>query len=181
MKRHHLLPLLVLPLAGCVTVSESNPTPPVIQHPRQPVPPAGAMSVSPLTRIGVDTSGDPTIFLHLEFRDAMQRVVKAYGKVRVELYQSADGTPVEATTPQTLVRTWDDDFTDPVRNALAFDEMITRTYKINLGGPPEALVKWARKDGSGAGANAPTLIVQFLPAAATSTDQALRATYTLTR
>ena len=195
MRPHLLLPLLLLP--GCVTVSESNPTPPMVQRPRQPIAPAGSLAVSPLTRVGIDPSGDPTIFLHLEFRDSSQKIVKAFGRLHVELYMHNPGglaragaTPGATTgappASQSLVQSWDDDLADPVRNALAFDEMITRTYKINLGGLPDPLIRWARREpppaaAATADAEAPTLIVQFLPAAATTPDQTLRATHTLTR
>ncbi len=160
-------------LAGCVTVSESNPTPALIKPTRIETGTPAKIIVSPLTRVGIDPSGDPALFLHLDFRTADDRSIKAFGKLRAELFQSA----ASDATPAQPARSWDADLADPVRNALSYDEMITRTYTINLGGLPDWLVQWSRHESATA---APTIIVQFIPTNSSDTTP-LRTTYTLTR
>jgi hypothetical protein len=174
----YVLFLPILCLSACVTVSESNPTPQLIKPDRGMSGAPGKMVISPLTRVGIDTSGEAAIFLHVDFRDAGEKSMKAYGKLHVELYQGAPPALGAGAPSQPVTRSWDADLTDPVRNALTFDEMITRTYNINLGGVPEWLVRWSRHE---ADAPPPTIVAQFLPSSATTTDQSLRATYTLTR
>lgn len=165
-------------LAGCVTVSESNPTPPLIKGTRAATGTPVKVVVSPLTRVGTDPSGDAALFLHVDFRDSEDRSMKAFGKLRAELFQAAPpATSAADPSAAQPARSWDADLADPVRNALSYDEMITRTYTINLGGIPEWLVRWSRHE---ADAPAPTIVVQFIPT--NSTDpQPLRTTYTLTR
>ena len=162
-------------LAGCVTVSESNPTPPLIKSTRAETGRPAKIIVSPLTRVGTDPSGDAAVFLHLDFRTDDDRSIKAFGRLRAELFQGA--APAADATGTQPARSWDADLADPVRNALSYDEMITRTYTINLGGVPEWLVHWARHE---ADAPAPSIVVQFIPAASTD-SKPLRTTYTLTR
>lgn len=172
-----LCPLLVT-MTSCITVSESNPTPPLVKPRAKEGAPAKVV-VSPLTRVGIDASGDAAIFLHIDFRDNEDRSMKAFGKLRAELFQGAAPAPTPAADPSAAqpARSWDADLADPVRNALSYDEMITRTYTINLGGVPEWLFRWSRHE---ADAPAPTIVVQFIPT--NSTDpQPLRTTYTLTR
>ena len=172
------LPLVTLALSACVTVSESNPTPPLIKSQRPQDGAPAKIVVSPLTRVGIDSGGDAAVFLHLDFRDPAEKSIKAFGKLRVELFQSVapPAASADANAPQPA-RSWDADLADPVRNALSYDEMITRTYTINLGGVPEWLVHWARHE---ADAPAPSLGVQCIPVN-TSDSQPLRTTYTLTR
>ena len=160
-------------LTSCVTVSESNPTPPLIKPSRVETGTPTKIIVSPLTRVGIDPSGDPALFLHLDFRTANDRSIKAFGKLRAELFQPAasDGTPAQPA------RSWDADLADSFRNALSYDEMITRTYAITLGGLPDWLVQWSRHE---AATPAPTIVVQFIPTNS-SDSPPLRTTYTLTR
>lgn len=165
-------------LAGCVTVSESNPTPPLIKTSRPETGTPTKVVVSPLTRVGIDPSGDAALFLHIDFRDSEDRSIKAFGLLRAELFQAAaPATPAADPSAAQPARSWDADLADPVRNSLSYDEMITRTYTINLGGIPEWLVRWSRHEADG---SAPTIVVQFIPKNSSDTKP-LRTTYTLTR
>ena len=181
-----ILALIGALLAGCITeggprTEPAKPRP----APREATTPAKVI-VSPLTRIGFDGSGAPCIFLHLDFRDASEKSIKAYGRLHVELFQPTPttATPADPKSPpatQKLDMSWNDDLRDPVRNALTFDEMITRTYTINLTQIPEWLIHWARRDGDQAGAASPTIVVQYLNNDTTDASKAIRMAHTLTR
>ncbi|HMN40457.1 MAG TPA: hypothetical protein PKE29_06390 [Phycisphaerales bacterium] len=162
-------------VGGCVVDGPSSPDPvKATPAPREVTHPVKLM-VSPLTRVGLEGIGGPSLMLHLDFRDADDRSVKAFGQLRVELFQpnaAGDGK-------QALARSWDADLSDPLRNALTFDAMITRTYTITLTGVPEWLVQWSRKQGESA--DAPNIIVQFMPAGTSDASKMLRVAYTLTR
>lgn len=182
------LALLLASLAGIPGCITDGPI--IVDPPKKrpaPVQAAGApakMIVSPLTRIGADTISNPSLLLHLDFRDSDEQPIKAFGRLRVELYQTTGGAgsgSAGAPTKQVLAQSWDADLRDPVRNALSFDEMITRTYTVTLGGTPEWLQRWGRKEGDQASTPAPTIIVTYLDGNETSTEKALRVAYTLTR
>ena len=113
-------------LGGCITDGPSAPDPvkpkPVPREVTHPV----ALTVSPLTRVGQEGMGGPSLFLHLEFRDESGKSVKAFGRVHVELFEA--GAPGADSKTQAVKQVWDVDLSDPLKNALTFDEMITRTY-----------------------------------------------------
>jgi len=115
------------------------------------------LAIHPLTRIGVDGSGDPVIVCHFELRDAFAQPVRALGVARVELFRPgsefADGSQI-----QDLV--WRTDLSTPEDNALHYDGLITRTYTLSLGELPEWLLTWRSSDSAG-GAVSPTLRVTF--------------------
>ena len=169
------LAALVLVPGGCITEGAPAAKPQKRPDAVTASAPPAKVAVSPLTRIAFDPRGNPSIFLHLDFRDAADKSVKAFGLVHIELYRPTGDT----TKPQALAQSWDADLRDSVRNALTFDEMITRTYTITLAGVPEWLWHWSRSEGPDAALEAPTLVVTFKPGE--TSDQVIRATYTLTR
>lgn len=162
-------------LGGCITEGPVSPDPvkpkPVPREVTHPV----KLMVSPLTRVGLEGVGGPSLLLHLDFRDADDKSVKAFGRLRVELFQPG----VASDGKQVIARSWDADLSDPLRNALMFDEMITRTYTITLTGVPDWLLAWSKRQGDAGGA--PNLIVQFMPSDTTDASKMLRVAYTLTR
>ncbi len=115
------------------------------------------LAIHPLTRIGVDGSGDPVIVCHFELRDAFAQPVRALGIARVELFRPgsefADGS-------QTQDLVWRTNLSTPEDNALHYDGLITRTYTLSLGALPEWLLEW-RSGVGGAGTVSPTLRVTF--------------------
>ena len=162
-------------LCGCVTDGPVAPDPvkpkPMPREVTRPV----KLMVSPLTRVGLEGVGGPSLLLHLDFRDGEDKSVKAFGRLHVELFQPG----VASDGKQVIARSWDADLSDPLRNALTFDEMITRTYTITLTGVPEWLVAWSKRQADAAGA--PNVIVQFMPSDTTDASRMLRVAYTLTR
>lgn len=123
-----------------------------------------SLRVHSLTRIepGDGTPGSEEIVCHVELLDRHGHNTKALGVLRVELYRlSGAGTGAPAGGPgaegtQELV--WVADLTDPDDNALRYDNLVSRSYVVHLGGVPEWLLRRngnARgegADGSGAGA-----------------------------
>jgi hypothetical protein len=163
-------------MAGCVVDGPSKPEPPKPKPAPRETALAVKLIVSPLTRIGFDAQGTSCIFMHIDYRDATDRSIKAYGRLHFELFRPGD-TPDK----QALAQSWDADLRDPVQNALRFDEMITHTYVINLGGIPEWLLHWARHEGDAKDAAAPTVVVQYFNGDSTDSSRALKAVYALTR
>jgi hypothetical protein len=164
-------------LAGCITegpapVEPTKPKP----MPREVTNPV-KLSVSPLTRIGRESIAGPSLFVHLEFQNDQGQSVKAYGLVRVELFEPASN-PDAKTQP--VAQVWDVDLSDSLKNALMFDEMITRTYTLALSKIPPWLEDWASRKPD-APATAPSIIVQFKPRDSSDSSQVLRVAYTLTR
>lgn len=99
--------------------------------------------VHPLTRVGTDSEGKPALIVHLEVRDAFDQSVKALGVVHVDLLKSG-GSGVE--------REWVVDVRDAKTNALMYDDLVTRTYTLPLGGVPQWVLTWsARSPEDGAG------------------------------
>lgn len=158
--------------------------------PKWAIPPASVM-VHPLTRVGADSAGDPALLLYLEVHDEFGQTIKALGRVRVELYRPGSSRPAPAETPaapdhsvsadtvQPRDQSWDVDLTDPVRNARMFDDLVTRTYTLPLGGLPSWLTEWSRAQGGGT--NAPTVTVSFTYRDQDGAERTLRAGYRLSR
>jgi hypothetical protein len=174
-----VVPMMVcVLLGGCITDGPSAPDPvktrPMPREVTHPV----SLAVSPLTRVGQEGMGGPSLFLHLDFRDASGKSVKAFGRVRVELFEP--GSAGTDSKTQAVKQAWDVDLSDALKNALTFDEMITRTYTINLTGIPDWLLQWAKK-GEGSGGTPPSIIVQFAPSGSTDASGVLRVAYALTR
>lgn len=96
--------------------------------------------VHPLTRVGADADGRSALLLHLEVRDRFGQSIKALGEVRVELISSGQGAG----------RAWVVDLRDAGVNAELFDDLVTRTYVLPLGGVPEWLSAWAKGEEGGA-------------------------------
>lgn len=167
--------------SGCVVDGPVTPEPARAKPmPREATYPLKLL-VSPLSRVGLEGIGGPSIQLHLDFRDGADKSTKAFGGLHVELYPPAPataGTDPKAPQPtRPIAQSWDADLADPLRNALMFDEMITRTYTITLTGVPEWLIQWTRKEGPET-TGQPTVVVQFTPK---NGDKVLRTTYSLTR
>ncbi|HVU62495.1 MAG TPA: hypothetical protein VHC70_00865 [Phycisphaerales bacterium] len=169
----------LLALSGCVVDGPTKPEPLRPQPvPRETTHPT-KLIVSPLSRVGVGSMGGPSIQLHLDFRNADDKSTKAYGTLHVELYPPAPAGGKDSKAAQPLAQSWDADLSDPLANALMYDEMITRTYTITLTQIPQWLVDWWDHHGPDIKGQ-PTVVVQFTPKPG-SDDKVLRATYSLTR
>jgi hypothetical protein len=119
--------------------------------------------IHPLTRIGVDTAGRPALLLHVELRDQFEQNTRALGQVRVTIQRwgtrptdaemaaesEPGGTPPTTGPEGTL--TWAVDLRDPERNALLYDDLITRTYVLTLTGIPTWLSEWSERGSEAAG------------------------------
>lgn len=126
--------------------------------------------IHPLTRVGVDSAGLPALILHLELRDKFDQTVKSLGIVRAELTSADDR----------VAMTWTADLLDPRTNAQMFDDAVTRTYTLPLGGVPDWLIAWSQGDSSPqAGTAGPSLRVVFTTPAISA--RPLRATARLQR
>jgi len=102
------------------------------------------LRVHPLTRITRDGKGAPVFVCHIVLRDALGQVARCLGVAQVELVGAdAQGKPVGAA-----LRVWQVDLRDPLENAAAFDDVVTRTYALHLGAPPEEAAKFADAVGS---------------------------------
>jgi len=147
-------------LPGCVGVDETSPS----QGPRDIVDePIGGRSeggrtrgargaaaleadrleVHPLTRLTRTPAGELQLALHLDPKDRYGHSTKALGRVRVELYRPGGGDVGSAgggAETQELV--WDVDLRDAASNALLYDDMVTRTYVLHLGGLPGWMEEW---------------------------------------
>lgn len=120
------------------------------------------LSIHPLTRFSTDADGQPVIVCHFELRDRFGQLVRAMGVARAELFRPGSEQP-DGAQRQALV--WRVDLTTPEENARQFDDLVTRTYTLSLGGLPEWLLDW-RADDQAAGTVSPTLRVTFFPGVA---------------
>lgn len=158
--------------------------------PKWAIPPA-SIAIHPLTRVGADSAGDPALLLYLEVHDEFGQTIKALGRIRVELYRPGSSRPAPAEAPaspdhsispdtvQPRDQSWDVDLTEPERNARMFDDLVTRTYTLPLGGLPSWLTDWSRAQGGGA--NAPTVIVTFTYRDQDGVERILRSGYRISR
>lgn len=90
------------------------------------------MRIHPLSRITRGADGEAELVCHLELRDSSNQVVKCLGVASVELPGADEPTP-----------RWEVDLRDVNANADAFDDVVTRTYTLRLGGLPEELERLA--------------------------------------
>lgn len=127
---------------------------------RTEVTPETRMSVHDLTRVTLDGADRGDLNVHVAFADASGEVIRPLGVFRVMLHRPAE-PGVGGGTAQKLDRSWEVDLRDPVRNAAAYDEFITRTYVLELRDAPAWLRQWARA--SDPGAERPNLVVEFTP------------------
>lgn len=165
-----LLTILAVGISGCSGSRTSSSDQPSRSGPL-PAAQIGALmperiEIHPLTRVATDAAGRPIIICHVELRDRFEQNIKALGTMRVELYgRAATGddrqndsvqrptpappgadTPTPVQPAQTLRQqlVWDIDLTDPDTNALFYDDLITRTYTLTLGGVPDWVINWSR-------------------------------------
>jgi hypothetical protein len=115
------------------------------------------LRVHPLTRVTRDPDGAAVLACHIELRDATHQVVKCLGVARVRVRTGQAATPGDGAA-----RAWELDLRDPLENAQAFDDVVTRTYALRLGSLPEELAKLADAHGSGASEAAYAVDVVFL-------------------
>jgi hypothetical protein len=131
-----------------------------------PLPPAAAsdellpahLTIHPLTRLGLDPEGHTALIAHIELRDRYNQVARALGRFRLRALPAdvADAGDAPADS------TWVIDLTTPDRNALMFDDLITRTYTLTLGDLPPWLIAWGNQVGPrGPNAASPLLVVEF--------------------
>lgn len=131
------------------------------------------LMIHPLTSVGKDASGQPALLLYIELRDRFGQNTRALGTLHV-VVQHPGRDPMSATsgggTPGLDTIAWDVDLRDPDKNALLYDDLITRTYRLTLTGLPDWLTEWAARHaeeeaegtgGGGGGGGAPTVIVKF--------------------
>jgi hypothetical protein len=123
------------------------------------------MLIHPLTRVGTDASGQPALLLYIELRDRFGQNARALGMLHV-VVQHPGRDPISAGsgggTPGLDAMAWDVDLRDPDQNALLYDDLITRTYRLTLTGLPEWLTEWAAKQAEGASpGGSPTVIATF--------------------
>jgi hypothetical protein len=140
------------------------------------------LRIHPLTRLTrepVASAESPEwetqLACHLEFKDRFGHNVKALGTLRVELYRPTPGDSGAAVSEnQELV--WDLDLRDPDANSLLYDDLVTRTYIVYLGGLPDWAARWAAGE-----AREPwvTLRATFTTADCDGRERLLEATYRL--
>lgn len=85
--------------------------------------------VHPLTR-WEDVEDAPRLLVHVELRDRYGHAVKGFGELRIELEDGGDEPAV-----------WSIDLIDPDNNARYYDDLISRTYQVNV----TALPRWVRE------------------------------------
>lgn len=149
------------------------------------------MRIHPLTRVTRDPEGEPQLALHLELKDRYGHNIKALGYLRVELSgagqdAAAAGDPTGGADDDARPRSvyWEIDLRDPERNALMYDDLISRTYLIHLGGLPPWVIAWA--EGAAGAPTDPWLnlhatFIPYDPASTSNVDRTLRADHRLER
>ncbi|MBX3359690.1 MAG: hypothetical protein KF745_14820 [Phycisphaeraceae bacterium] len=111
---------------------------------------AERMRLLPLTRFSRerDSAGQWTdqLVCHIEFKDRFGQVTKALGDLRIELYRpTGSATDPDMTETQALI--WNVDLSNPAENALMYDDLVTRSYIVHLGGLPAWLIAWTQGEG----------------------------------
>ncbi len=148
------------------------------------------MRIHPLTRVTRDPEGEPQLALHLELKDRYGHNIKALGYLRVELSSAgrdavaADGSADGEGDARPRSVYWEIDLRDPERNALMYDDLISRTYLIHLGGLPPWVIAWA--EGAAGAPTDPWLnlhatFIPYDPASTSNVDRTLRADHRLER
>lgn len=151
------------------------------------------LRIHPLTRFTESDDGETQLVLHLELRDRFGHSIKSLGKLYIELDRpreggidptmpppSADGAGPDGRATDVY---WEVDLRNPETNALMYDDLISRTYLIYLGGLPGWAERWARGDPGAALDDALTLRATFYPTPFNGEPEPppLRATYRLER
>ncbi len=145
------------------------------------------VSVHPLTRIGADRDGVESLIVHVELKDQFGHATKALGRLRIELYKpgGAGGNGIGAGEGGggggVQDRVWNLDLTDPATNAGNWDELVTRTYTVYLGGLPKWLTDWkhaAETENAEAGGGG-TLQVTFVTADTKGNERVLNTSHRL--
>ena len=98
--------------------------------------------IHPLTRIGTDITGTPAILLHMDIRDRFDQSIKALGTLRAQLV--TQGATATGSSDEDG-RIWDVDLRNAQVNAIMYDDLVTRTYTVPLGGLPDWLIAWSRE------------------------------------
>lgn len=114
---------------------------PLTRLSREPAPPTRAAGDAPATPTG-GTAADLHLIVHLELKDRFGHATKALGRLRIELYRPASDEPGSSLV-ETQDQVWELDLTDPDRNALLYDDLVTRSYALRLGGVPDWVVRWS--------------------------------------
>lgn len=126
------LGVLIALCAGCTTrpppVFRDTPGSGPITNPFVPA----VMSIHPLTRVDIDSSGRRWLYCHIEFKDSWGDTIKAVGALTLELYRPT-GPRATGLGRQELV--WKVDLSDLEQNASLYDPA-TRTYRLPLENPP---------------------------------------------
>lgn len=136
------------------------------------------VSVHPLTRIGADRDGVESLIVHVELKDQFGHATKALGRLRIELYKPGAEGGDGGGGGGVQDRVWNLDLTDPAVNAGSWDELVTRTYTVYLGGLPQWLTEWkaAGEDGGGSGG---TVQVTFVTADTRGNERVLNTSHRL--
>lgn len=146
-------------LAGAIVASCAPPPPTGADGPAEQAR-AAADALAPdrlrihpltrITRITRETSGktgavETQLACHLELKDRFGHAVKALGRMRIELYRPTSSEPggVGGGVVENQDLVWEVDLRDPEKNALLYDDLVTRTYALHLGGLPEWVVRWS--------------------------------------
>lgn len=150
------------------------------------------LRIHPLTRFTESEEGETQLALHLELRDRFGHSIKSLGRLYVELGSPREGG-IDPTLPVPRGEAgpdgratdvyWDVDLRDPEANALMYDDLISRTYLIYLGGLPGWAEMWARGEPGASLDDYLTLRATFYPMPFNGEPEpgALRATYRLER
>lgn len=150
------------------------------------------LRIHPLTRFTESDDGQTQLALHLELRDRFGHSIKSLGRLYVELSSPRQGG-IDPTHPAPMSEAgpdgratdvyWEIDLRDPQTNALMYDDLISRTYLIYLGGLPGWAEMWAKGDPGASLDDSLTLRATFYPMPFNGEPEppALRATYRLER
>lgn len=172
-----------LAAAGCAGGSGRSPA---VTDPDAPLPanPAALLParlvIHPLTALTARNSGTPVLVAHLELLDRFEQNTRALGRLRLRVLRPGRIEPdLDVPHAGTAGATWLIDLTDPDRNAVYYDDLVTRTYTITLSDLPDWLADWAaQRDQS---TSPPMLAAEFTFADQDGRARALRDTMSLSR
>lgn len=126
------------------------------------------LAIHPLTRIGVDSQRRPALVLHFELRDQFDQNTRALGVLEVGVQRPgidplvAGGGSGGAGDDSLGEATWRVDLGEPERNAMLFDDLVTRTYVITLTDLPEWMIAWSeQRQGVALGLGSPTVAARY--------------------
>lgn len=142
---------------------------------------ADRLRIHPLTRFSRETAGSASselqLVCHLELKDRYGHNLKSLGRARVELYRPVSAEPGAAMV-ETQDLVWEVDLRDADKNALLYDDLVTRTYVLQLGGLPEWVVRWHAGESREPWV---TLKANFLAINCLGKERRLEATYRIQR